>query len=101
MPTEFTCPVCAFEPLDFRPYAEYTGTVPPGASPPYDEWLGTASYGVCPKCGFEFGNDDNPGTGATPHTFSEYYSQWLAEGGNWFDGRPQQPALPPGHEAKS
>lgn len=60
MPTEFTCPVCAFEPLDFRPYADYTGSVPANASPPYDEWLGTASYAVCPKCGFEFGNDRQP-----------------------------------------
>ena len=87
MPTEFTCPVCAFEPLEFRPYADYTGNVPAEASPPYDEWLGTASYGVCPKCGFEFGNDDNPGTGANPETFAEYHREWLTQGGTCFDGR--------------
>jgi hypothetical protein len=29
-------------------------------SPPYEDFLGRASYEVCPNCGFEFGNDDTP-----------------------------------------
>jgi hypothetical protein len=60
---------CGFLGLDRPPYAhatmfpvEVTGT------PPYLMKLGEASYGVCPCCAFEFGNDDEPGT-APPSTF--------------------------------
>ena len=38
--------------------------------PPYGNALGRPSYEVCPRCGFEFGNDDNPGT-AAPSSFDD------------------------------
>lgn len=82
--TSVTCPACGFEPLDVPPYRDYTGVVPEEATPPYDEYLGQASYDVCPRCGFEFGNDDNPGT-APASTFREYRQEWLDGGSRWFD----------------
>ena len=39
---------------------------------------------MCACCGFEFGNDDNPGT-APPLTFEQYGREWVAEGCRWFD----------------
>jgi len=78
-----TCPCCGWPGLEARPYAEWTGQVPEGADPPYDEWLGTASYEVCRCCGFEFGNDDNPGT-APPVSFDEYRHKWAMDGCRWF-----------------
>jgi hypothetical protein len=39
---------------------------------------------VCPRCGFEFGNDDNPGT-APPVSFEQYRLDWEQEGRPWFD----------------
>jgi hypothetical protein len=41
------------------------------------------SYEVCPCCGFEFGNDDEPGT-APPITFEQFLVDWVANGLNWF-----------------
>jgi hypothetical protein len=55
--------------------------------PPYAEQLGAPSYEVCPSCGFEFGNDDNPGT-APPSSFEEYRAAWETAGCPLFaDGR--------------
>jgi hypothetical protein len=48
--------------------------------------LGQASYEVCPCCGFEFGNDDNPGM-AEPVSFDEYRAEWEAAGRQRFDAR--------------
>jgi hypothetical protein len=45
---------------------------------------------VCACCGFEFGNDDNPGT-APPMTFEQYRREWMASGCQWFDAA-RQPA---------
>jgi hypothetical protein len=42
------------------------------------------SYEVCPNCGFEFGNDDNPGT-AAPSSFEQYRVEWESEGRQRFD----------------
>ena len=53
-------------------------------TPAYDDVLGRPSYEVCPCCGFEFGNDDNPGT-AAPVSFEQYRLQWEAEGRRRFD----------------
>jgi hypothetical protein len=44
------------------------------------------SYDVCPCCGYEFGNDDNPGTGL-PIDFHTYRQHWLRDGAKWFDDR--------------
>jgi hypothetical protein len=53
--------------------------------PPYEELLGPPSYEVCLNCGFEFGNDDNPGT-AEPLSFEYYRAEWEAGGRRPFDG---------------
>lgn len=68
------CPVCGSGLTD-KPYADFDGTVPPGATPPYEDFLGKPSYEVCPGCEFEFGNDDNPGT-AAPDSFDQYRDEW-------------------------
>jgi hypothetical protein len=53
-------------------------------TPPYGDLLGVPSYEVCPSCGFEFGNDDNPGT--SPHTsFERYRAEWVLDGRPRFD----------------
>lgn len=54
-----------------------------GLDPPYSKYFGDASYDVCPCCGFEFGNDDEPGTGK-PTTFEEYLHDWIGAGCEWF-----------------
>ena len=77
------CPCCGCKGLRSLPYADWPGDLPVGAEPPYEELFGRPSYKVCPWCGFEFGNDDNPGT-ASPLSFSEYRSRWLQDGCPWF-----------------
>lgn len=75
----YECPVCGFVGLDEKPYETWP---PPSAvpiAPPYQDWLGRPSYEVCPLCGFEFGNDDNPGT-CDPISFVEYRAEWEAAG---------------------
>jgi hypothetical protein len=91
MPTEpYGCPCCGRKGLLSLPYANWPGQLPRGAEPPYEELFGRLSYEICPCCGFEFGNDDNPGT-APPITFSEYRPKWLSDGCSWFrpDERPR------------
>jgi len=79
----FECPVCGSAELTTKPYA--TWPPPEGAdlTPPYEDLLGTPSYEVCPNCGFEFGNDDNPGT-ARPSSFEQYRDEWQADGARRF-----------------
>lgn len=80
----FKCPVCGDGQLTAKPYEIWP---PPGGlelSPPYEDLLGRPSYEVCPRCGFEFGNDDNPGT-SSPDSFESYYADWVARGQPWFD----------------
>ena len=52
--------------------------------PPYGVRYGLPSYEVCACCGFEFGNDDDPGT-AAPATFDQYRNEWIEGGCEWFD----------------
>lgn len=52
--------------------------------PPYCEYWGDPSYGVCDCCGFEFGNDDEPGT-AEPVSFRTFLNEWIAAGMPWFN----------------
>src|SRR5437879_6289194 len=88
----YTCPVCGYSGLDQRPYETLTHLpVPETLAPPYAQHFGEPSYEVCDCCGFEFGNDDEPGT-AAPVTFSEYRQEWLSDGASWFylHKRPQQ-----------
>jgi len=72
--------------LTVKPYETWP---PPDAvtlTPPYEDFLGRPSYEVCPNCGFEFGNDDNPCT-AAPVSFAEYRAEWVAEGSPRFGNR--------------
>jgi len=76
----FECPVCHAAELTVKPYETWP---PPGDAtidPPYEDLLGRPSYEVCPSCGYEFGNDDNPGEGARPSSFEEYRRDWEARG---------------------
>ena len=79
------CPVCG-QALQTKPYEVWP---PPqrieDLSPPYENALGRPSYDVCPRCGFEFGNDGNPGT-ASPVTFEEYRRDWIQRGKPQFGG---------------
>jgi hypothetical protein len=81
-----SCPCCGFRGLDYKPYSDWDGHVPPGAKPPYDDWLGRASYGVCLCCGYEFGFDDDPGNGPG-QSFDEYRREWIEAGCQWFHPR--------------
>jgi hypothetical protein len=73
------CPVCEFVGLDEKPYDTWPPAEGVPIAPPYEDWLGSPSYEVCPLCGFEFGNDDNPGT-ADPLSFAEYRAEWEEQG---------------------
>lgn len=73
------CPVCGSEELTVKPYDLWPPPTGSELVPPYEEQLGRPSYEVCPNCGFEFGNDDNPGT-APPISFEEYLEQWRGSG---------------------
>jgi predicted RNA-binding Zn-ribbon protein involved in translation (DUF1610 family) len=75
----FTCPVCGAAELSRAPYETWPPPSPEVLEPPYEDQLGRASYQVCPSCGYEFGNDDNPGT-AAPVSFEVYRESWEAEG---------------------
>ena len=74
------CPVCFAQALTVPPYETW-----PLASdlllvePPYEDALGRPPYEVCPSCGFEFGNDDNPVTAPTT-PFAEYRREWINDG---------------------
>ena len=76
----FECPVCAFVGLRYQPYAIWPPPDGLAITPPYIDWLGEATYEVCPMCEFEFGNDDDPGEGADPMSFDEYRAEWEARG---------------------
>jgi hypothetical protein len=79
------CPCCGYPGLEMPAY-RHLGPPPwlhPGA-PPYEQWYGDPSYNVCPCCGFEFGNDDNPGT-AEPSSFEQFRREWIALGCPWFE----------------
>lgn len=75
----YACPVCGSVELTTKPYERWPPPEGLTLSPPYEEMLGRPSYEVCPKCGFEFGNDDNPGT-ATPTSFDDYRLEWQLRG---------------------
>jgi hypothetical protein len=80
----YECPVCGYPGLRVKPYELWPPPADLELTPPYEDLLGRASYEVCPRCAFEFGNDDNPGTGASPSSFDEYRREWEARGSPWF-----------------
>ena len=81
----YECPVCGSKELTAKPYETWPAPEGVTMTPPYEDFLGSPSYEVCPNCGFEFGNDDNPGT-APPASFAEYRAEWVAEGSPRFRG---------------
>lgn len=87
----FVCPVCEYDGLTAKPYEIWPP--PPGVVllPPYADVLGSPSYEICPSCGFEFGNDDDPGTGAEPSSFESYRDEWVRGGRKWFYAPTQPP----------
>jgi hypothetical protein len=86
VPTDdlYDCPVCGHHGIG-KPYEQWPPPENLELTPPYEAQLGTPSYDVCERCGFEFGNDDNPGT-APPVSFEQYRAEWLAHGRPWLDG---------------
>ena len=91
IPTSFTCPCCGFHGLEAPAYHDFTAQkVVRGMDPPYHRHFGMPSYEVCACCGFEFGNDDDPGT-AEPVSFEEYLKEWIESGCVWFDESKRPP----------
>lgn len=81
----FTCPCCGYDGLIERPYKNFDHPpVSADLSPPYAQHFGMPSYEVCDCCGFEFGNDDEPGT-AEPVSFQSYFNEWISNGAVWFN----------------
>ena len=81
----FVCPCCGYRGLSRKPYKGLTDlSATRGLEPPYEQYFGDPSYEVCSCCGFEFGNDDNPGTGV-PASFEEYLKEWVQSGCDWLD----------------
>lgn len=80
------CPVCGYPGLKVAPYQLWPPPMGVVLVIPYENQLGEASYEVCPRCGFEFGNDDNPGNDSGV-TFEEYRAEWISRGRPWFDER--------------
>lgn len=80
----FECPVYGSAELATKPYETWPPPDFANLTPLYEDALGMPSYEVCPNCGFEFGNDDNPGT-APSVSFHEYRAEWLTDGARRFD----------------
>ena len=83
--TEYVCPCCGYVGLSSLPYANANGRkLIRGVSAPYSVYFGMPSYEACSCCGFEFGNDDEPGT-APPVTFEQFLAEWIQDGMKWFE----------------
>jgi hypothetical protein len=78
------CPCCGFAGLN-RPAYRNIEEAPlrKPTEPPYSRYYGEPSYEVCDCCGYEFGNDDEPGTGQAT-SFEDYLANWIKHGCNWF-----------------
>jgi hypothetical protein len=70
----YECPVCGSAELTVKPYEYWPPPAGLDLTPPYEHVLGRPSYEVCSNCGFEFGNDDNPGT-ASAVSFEGYRAE--------------------------
>jgi hypothetical protein len=89
METQFSCPCCGFGGLRSLAYEKLQFPIEASLEPPYSRHFGMPSFEVCPCCGFEFGNDDEPGTGDAV-SFRSYLRAWIGRGARWFDPK-QQP----------
>ena len=81
-----TCPCCGWDGLELPAYRNLSraSVSDDPVRPPYSRYLGYPSYEVCACCGFEFGNDDEPGTGEGV-SFKAYLAEWIKTGSSWFD----------------
>ena len=87
----YMCPCCGYPGLDCPPYEDFSAsTLVRGLKPPYYHYFGWPSYDVCECCGFEFGNDDDPGP-FRGDSFDEYFERWVADGCNWFQPKNRPP----------
>lgn len=85
MHTKYLCPCCGHPELTTIAYAKSSGDgLIRGLNPPYSALFGEPSYEVCPCCGFEFGNDNAPGTAAVI-SFEHYLAKWSMGGEYWFE----------------
>lgn len=85
----YECPVCGREVLSCKPYETWPPPEGIDLRPPYGDFLGQPSYEVCVSCGFEFGNDDEPGGTLVPDSFESYRERWIAGGRRWFYTPPE------------
>lgn len=90
----WSCPACFGAVLQAKPYETWPPTDFANIKPPYEQALGKPSYEVCPSCGFEFGNDDNPGT-APGDSFDTYRARWEQDGSHLFADGQFMPAFGP------
>ena len=82
---KYSCPCCGYALLEGPPYANMNARPSkPHGRPPYSERYGMPSYDVCSCCGYEYGNDDEPGT-AEPFSFEVYLANWIKDGCEWFE----------------
>jgi hypothetical protein len=88
----FACPVCQHAGLAMKPYATWPPPAGVELRPPYREQLGDPSYEVCVRCGFEFGNDDDPGTVPVGDSFESYRIAWETSGRPWLAPRYEREA---------
>lgn len=80
----YFCPCCGYDKLDSKPYEkDIKLPVDKDLSIPYSFHFGEPSYGVCDCCGYEYGNDDEPGT-AEGVSFDQYLKEWIDDGCYWF-----------------
>lgn len=85
MPDKYLCPCCGYPELTTIAYEKSGGDgLIRGLNPPYSAYFGQASYETCPCCGFEFGNDDEPGT-MDEISFEQFLAKWSLAGENWFE----------------
>jgi GMP synthase-like glutamine amidotransferase len=80
------CPCCGYKSLDLPAWDGLTNPVSAqGRKPPYSQYFGEPSYEVCPCCGFEFGNDDEPEMGVAGDSLEHSFERWYRKGCSWFD----------------
>lgn len=80
----YRCPCCGFFGLNGQPNERLIDpTLARRLQPPYCTHFGCPSYELCPCCGFEYGFDDEPGSGAGV-SFEDYLSEWVNNGCAWF-----------------
>lgn len=87
MKNNLICPSCGYAGLTSQPYENLLSSnheLTSKTAPPYSIKYGMPSYEVCDCCGYEFGNDDEPGTG-DPITFEDYRRQWKENGYSWLN----------------